>query len=341
MNEEVMRKQDTNTFKRRPAQEWKLRKPISLKLIGTLLLFSILLTISAKNTEIDKGIKETIGAVGAILGIGESSVITGSKALIRNCFPLVLELQTEVNRINNFDPNNLPWLSHVETRELREYSALTDSWTTYTAQWLIEPFGYAKRVAWKMIETIEMAIWGTILSILISLPLAYFGAKNLGHSKILYLVARGISSFNRAVPDMIYALFFVLMYGFGPVAGIMALGVHTSGFLGKFFADEVENADPNTQEALKCIGSNRIKVLLFAVLPQVLPQMFSYAQYILERNVRMATVLGIVGAGGIGMELKGRWDMFNYGHVSTILLAIFITVIGLEYLTQKIRKKLF
>ena len=341
MNEEIMQKQETNTFKRRPAQAWKLRNPISLKLIGALILVSILLTISAKNTEIDKGIKESIGAVGAIFGIGESSVITGSNALIKNCFPLVLELQTEVNRIDNFDPNNLPWLSHVETRETREYSALTDSWTTFTAQWLIEPFGYAARVAWKMIETIEIAIWGTILSILLSIPLAYFGAKNLGHWKVLYLTARGISSFNRAIPDMIYALFFVLMYGFGPVAGIMALGVHTSGFLGKFFADEVENADPNTQEALKCIGANRIKVLLFAVFPQVMPQMFSYAQYILERNVRMATVLGIVGAGGIGMELKGRWDMFNYGHVSTILLAIFLTVIGLEYLTQKIRIKLF
>lgn len=341
MNKEIQQKQEIDTFQRRPAQEWTLRKPISLKLIGALLLVSILLTISAKNTEIDKGIKESIGAVMAIFGMGESSVITGSNALMKNSFPLVLELQTEVNRINNFDPNNLPWLSHVETRETREYSALTDSWTTYTAPWLIEPFGYAARVAWKMLETIEMAIWGTILSILLSIPLAYFGAKNLEHWKVLYITARGISSFNRAIPDMIYALFFVLMYGFGPVAGIMALGVHTSGFLGKFFADEVENADPNTQEALKCIGANRIKVLLFAVFPQVMPQMFSYAQYILERNVRMATVLGIVGAGGIGMELKGRWDMFNYGHVSTILLAIFLTVIGLEYVTQKIRIKLF
>jgi len=341
MSEEIIQKKDISTFQSRPAQEWKLRNPISLKLVGTLLFVSILLTLSAKNTGIDKGIKESFGAVGAIFGIGESSVLSGSNALIKNFFPLVFELQTEINRIDNFDPNNLPWLSHVETGELREYSALTDSWTTYTAQWLIEPFGYAARVAWKMLETIEMAIWGTILSILLSIPLAYFGSGNLGHSKVLYLAARGISSFNRAIPDMIYALFFVLMYGFGPVAGIMALGVHTSGFLGKFFADEVENADPDTQEALKCIGANRIKVLFFAVLPQIMPQMFSYVQYILERNVRMATVLGIVGAGGIGMELKGRWDMFNYGHVSTILFAIFLTVIVLEYLTQKIRKQWF
>lgn len=341
MNEDILQKQETNTLQSRPALEWKLRKPISLKLIGALLLFSILLTISAKNTEIDKGIKESVGAVGAIFGIGESSVLTGGSAFIKNSFPLVFELQTEVNRVNNFDPNNLPWLSHVETRERREYSALTDSWTTYTAQWLIEPFGYGERVARKMLETIEMAIWGTILSISLSIPLAYFGARNLGHRKFFYLAARGISSFNRAIPDMIYALLFVLMYGFGPVAGIMALGIHTSGFLGKFFADEVENADPNTQEALKCIGANRTKVLFFAVLPQAMPQMFSYTQYILERNIRMATVLGIVGAGGIGMELKGRWDMFDYGHVSTILLAIFLTVIALEYLTQKIRNKLF
>ena len=333
-------KEISNPVINRPAEEWQLRKPINLKLIGALLLISMILAISFRHSEIDKGFSESVRALGALFGVVDSSVIRGSKNLIKSSFPLVFESQTEVNRIKNFDPKNIPWFSYIEVRKIKEYNAETNTWSTYETQWLIEPFGYAFRVVKKMLETIEMAIWGTILSILISIPLAFLSAKNLARNKILYTLARGICSFNRAIPDMVYALFFVLMYGFGPVAGVMSLGVHTSGFLGKFFADEIENADPNIQESLECIGANKIKVLMFAILPQVMPQIFSYAQYILERNVRMATVLGIVGAGGIGMELKGRWDMFNYGHVSTILFAIFLTVVALEYLTQRLRLKL-
>ena len=326
---------------KRQSGEWKLRQPITSKLIGVLLFVTILLTVTGNNAEIDKGIVESFRALKAVFGIGDSSVIRGSKNLIKNSFPLVLEQQTEINRIIDFDPNDIPWLSYIETRQIKEYDASTNFWSTYETQWLVEPFGYAIRVFKKMIETIEIALWGTIFSILIGIPLSLFAAKNLTQTRVLYILARGVCSFNRAIPDMVYALFFVLMFGFGSFAGVMSLAVHTSGFLGKFFADEIENADHNTQESLRCIGANKIKMLIFAIMPQVMPQMFSYVQYILERNVRMATILGIVGAGGIGMELKGRWDMFNYGHVSTILLAIFLTVILLEYLTQRLRLRLF
>lgn len=323
------------------AKEWQLQQPFSVRTVVILLLVLVVLGMSGKNVEIDKGIKESVGAVGAAFGFGSSTVVDSLDSFIGKCFPLVLQSETEVNRITEFDPDNLPWFSHVETRKVRNYDALTDSWTESQSQWLVNPFGYVFRVAGKMLETIEIALWGTILSLIMAIPLAYLGARNMTRGKIPYLIGRGLSSFNRSIPDMIFALFFVLMYGFGPLAGILSLGVHTSGFLGKFFADEIENADPNTQEALVSIGANKIKVLWYAVLPQVMPQIFSYVQYILERNVRMATVLGIVGAGGIGMELKGRWDMFNYGHVSTILLAIFITVVALEFITQRLRVRLF
>lgn len=326
---------------KRPAQDWQLRKPYSLKAAVVILLIVLLLPFSAKNVELDKGMTDSLGAIGAVFGYGKSGVIDSARSFVEKCFPLVIHSETEINRIKDFDPNNLPWLSHVETRKARNYSALTDSWTESEVRLLVNPIGYGLRVGWKMLETIEMAIWGTLLSLLVSIPLAYFGAKNLAPARFLYLTARGISSFNRSIPDIIFALFFVLMYGFGPLAGILSLGVHTSGFLGKFFADEIENADPNTQEALASRGANKLQVLRYAILPQVMPQFFSYLQYILERNVRMASVLGIVGAGGIGMELKGRWDMFNYGHVSTILLAIFLVVIALEFVTQRLRARLF
>ena len=141
------------------------------------------------------------------------------------------------------------------------------------------------------------------------------------------------------MPELIIALFLVLIYGFGPIAGVLALAIHTSGVLGKFFADEIENAPVGPQLALKSSGASRLKVLRYAVFPHVFPAWVAYVQYIFERNIRSATVLGIVGAGGIGMELKGRWDMFDYGHVSTMLFVIFIVVIVLEIVSQKIRKK--
>ncbi len=132
----------------------------------------------------------------------------------------------------------------------------------------------------------------------------------------------------------------MLAFGFGPIAGVLALGLHSAGFFGKFYADDIENADRGPQEALSSLGANNLKVLRYAVLPQVLPQYASYTQYVLERNVRMATVIGVVGAGGIGIELKGRFDMFNFGNVTTILVVLLITVLALEQLTQWARARL-
>ncbi len=118
------------------------------------------------------------------------------------------------------------------------------------------------------------------------------------------------------MPELIVALFLVLMFGFGPIAGVFALAIHTSGVLGKFFADEIENAPPARKKALSSSGASALKVLRYAVFPHVYLAWIAYVQYIFERNIRTATVLGIVGAGGIGMELKGRWDLFDYDHVA-------------------------
>ena len=118
----------------------------------------------------------------------------------------------------------------------------------------------------------------------------------------------------------------VLAFGFGPAAGIMALGLHSAGFLGKFFAEDIENADVGPQDALIALGAAKWRVLKLSVLPQVMPQYVAYILYILDRNLRMATVIGLVGGGGIGQELKGRFDLFEYGHVTTIIIAIFLVV---------------
>lgn len=320
-------------------EHWELYRAVTPRNVLLMLVAFVLLSISAHNTEMDKAFVETSKAVLSMAGIGDSQVLDGAVRFGSKAFPIQISERTEVSRLSEFDRNDLPLFAYIETGESKDYDALTDTWTTETAEYLVEPIGYLTTVLAKMWETIEMGFWGTLISVMISLPLGILSSRNYTPHKIVYTIARGWLSFHRAMPELIIALFLVLMYGFGPIAGVLALAIHTSGVLGKFFADEIENAPPGPQTALAASGAHSMKVLRFAVLPHVLPAWIAYVQYIFERNIRTATVLGIVGAGGIGMELKGRWDLFDYGHVSTILLVIFLTVVVLELFSQKLRQK--
>lgn len=320
-------------------EQWELHRTITPRNILVLIVAFFLLSWSAHNTEMDRALVETSQAALSVIGIGESPVLDGAIRFGKQAFPLQISERTPVNRLEKFDRDNLPWLATVEVAEERNYDALTDTWQVEKAEFLVEPLGYLSRVLLRMWETIEMGFWGTVISAMIALPLGILSSRNYTPHKLVYTIARVWLSFHRAMPELIVALFLVLMYGFGPIAGVLALAIHTSGVLGKFFADEIENAPPGPQLALKASGASAVKVLRFAVIPHVLPAWIAYVQYIFERNIRTATVLGIVGAGGIGMELKGRWDLFDYGHVTTILLVIFITVVTLEVISQKLRNK--
>lgn len=319
-------------------QQWELYRAVTPRNLIILLLAIVLLSISAQNTEMDKAVVETSKAVLSAVGIGDSQVLDGAVRFGQSAFPIQISERKEVIRLDDFDRNNLPLFAYIETGETKEYDALTNTWEIEQTEFLVEPIGYLQKVLSKMWETIEMGFWGTIISIMISLPLGILASRNYAPHQLIYTISRAWLSFHRSMPELIIALFLVLMYGFGPIAGVLALAIHTSGVLGKFFADEIENAPPGPQLALGASGAGRLKVLRYAVFPHVLPAWIAYVQYIFERNIRTATVLGIVGAGGIGMELKGRWDLFDYDHVTTILLVIFITVIVLELLSQKLRK---
>jgi phosphonate transport system permease protein len=319
--------------------DWQLYQAVTPKSIFIIFIAVILLSFSAHNTELDKAFVETSKAVLSVAGIGDSQVLDGAVRFGRKAFPIQASKRTEVSRIDNFDRDNLPLFSYIEFAESREYDALEEVWTSQKVEFLVEPIGYLLKVTVKMWETIEMGFWGTFISIIIALPLGILASKNYAPNRVIYLIARGVLSFHRAMPELIVALFLVLIYGFGPIAGVLALAIHTSGVLGKFFADEIENAPPGPQIAISSSGASRLKVLRYAVFPHVFPAWISHSQYIFERNIRTATILGIVGAGGIGMELKGRWDLFDYSHVSTILLAILITVVVLEFFSQKLRNQ--
>jgi phosphonate transport system permease protein len=325
------------------APAWRIDPPYGTRTAFVVLLVAAVLWFTGARVEMHRMLALTGEAVLAAVGLKEQSqVADGIGKVARSLFPLQFSETREVGRIENFDRDKLPWLAHVEKIEHREQrlspQTLQLEETVEHHEVLVEPLGYLAHVLLKMFETLEIALWGTIVAVLCSIPLAYYGARNYTPNRLTYNLARGTVSLFRAIPELVSALFLVLMYGFGPIAGVLALGLHAAGFLGKFYAEDIENADVKPQEALRAIGANKVKTLWLSVLPQVIPQYIAYTLYILDRNVRMAVVIGLVGAGGIGQELKGRYDIFNYQHVGTILVVIFITVFLLDQLAARLRR---
>jgi len=329
----------------RPPSAWDIPPPYSLRSVAVVLLVALAAFFAAQRVEMGRMLALTGEAALAAVGLrDESQVLSGLDKLAGAMFPLQISERTETARIEGFDPGRLPWLSRLEVIETSEPRLDPDTLKMEDVrtrrEYLVQPVGYLRHVALKMLETIEIAFWATLLAVVLSAPLAWCSARNYTFNRATYVTARGIVSLLRAVPELISALFLVLAYGFGPIAGVLALALHACGFLGKFYAEDIETADDKPQEALRAIGANKLKIMRFAVLPQVMPQFVAYTLYVLDRNVRMATVVGLVGAGGIGQELKGRYDMYQYGHVGTILVAIFITVFLLDQLAARLRKRL-
>lgn len=325
--------------------EWRLDAPYNWRHVLLVLGIFAVILITGHRTEMDRMVAMTGQAIGYGFGFADDSqVARGLGRVGQSLWPPVLGTEEEVARLPGLDRDNLPFLARIETREKTEQRLNPDTLqmevTTETTEVLIEPLGYLFVVAEKMLQTLEIALWGTILCVSLSIPLAYYAASNYTANRATYFAARSAISFLRAMPELIVALFLVLAFGFGPIAGVLALGLHAAGFLGKFYAEDIENADKKPQEALEAIGAGKLKTLWYAVMPQVMPQYIAYTLYILDRNVRMATVIGLVGAGGIGQELKGRFDLFQFDHVATILIAIFIVVFLLDQLSARLRARL-
>ena len=190
-----------------------------------------------------------------------------------------------------------------------------------------------------MLETIEIAFLGTLLAVTLSVPIGLFSARNIAPNYPVYAACRFITIFFRAVPEFIMAMILVIAIGFGAMPGIIALGFHTMGFLAKFYAEAIEQVRVGPMEALGSMGASRTQVLAFAVLPQIMPSFVGNNLYILDRNIRMATMLGIVGAGGIGYELQSSFRMFDYPRVSAIIIVIFVAIYLIDQLSSYIRAR--
>ncbi len=195
-------------------------------------------------------------------------------------------------------------------------------------------------LVFSMIETIEIAILGTFIAIFLSIPLALLSARNIAPNIFIFFIARTITVFFRAIPEFIIAMILVIAIGFGAMPGVLALGIHTMGFLAKFYAEDIEHINKGPVEALTSSGASKRQIISFAIIPQIIPSFIANNLYILDRNIRMATMLGIVGAGGIGYELQSSFRMFEYPKVSAIIIIIFITIFIIDNISSLIRSKI-
>ena len=190
-------------------------------------------------------------------------------------------------------------------------------------------------------ETILISYVGTLIGAVLAFALNFFAAQNTSPGPWLRFVVRRLLEFARTVPGIVFALVFVIAFGLGPMAGVLAIAVHSTGALGKLFSEIVENADMKPVEGVRSTGASWLSCMRFAVLPQVSAGYASYALLRFEINVREASVMGFVGAGGIGQELVVAIRKFYYSDVSAILVTIIVTVFVIDITTGWLRAKLF
>lgn len=189
-----------------------------------------------------------------------------------------------------------------------------------------------------MLETLAIAIWGTLLAVIAGIPLGILSAENVAPHWLAFVIRRLMDAC-RAINELVFALIFIAAVGLGPFAGVLALFIHTTGVVAKLFSEAVEAIDPAPVEGIRGTGGTWLQEIIYGVLPQVLPLWISYALYRFESNVRSATVLGIVGGGGIGMTFNETMRGFLYSQASAILIIVIITVTALDMVSQRIRKK--
>jgi phosphonate transport system permease protein len=206
------------------------------------------------------------------------------------------------------------------------------------------------------VETFAISFMGTLMAVVIALSIVFFASRNLIYSGLLYemeprqgrkraarmlpyLAAKSLLNILRTIPEMVWALIFVFLVGLGPFPGVLALGVHTGGVLGKLFGEVLENVDNQPIESLQATGANRLQILFYGIVPQVLPHFISYTLYRWEVNIRVAAVLGLVGAGGLGQRIHIAISLFLENQLLTLIIAIYLLVTLVDYLSAYLRRK--
>lgn len=202
-------------------------------------------------------------------------------------------------------------------------------------------FALFKDLVKPTIETFMIACLGTLLGVIICIPAAWFGAMNITPFKpITYPLARIMMTISRSIHEIVWALFFVAVVGLGALPGIFAIAVRSVGFIAKMSAEAIEDIDPGPVEAIRSVGGNNLQVLIYAILPQILPQVLGVIIFEWEINIRRSAILGLVGAGGLGLVFFRQMNTFNYHGVMTVIIAILGLILLGEAFSHWVRRKL-
>lgn len=199
---------------------------------------------------------------------------------------------------------------------------------------------FLPRLIAPFLETLQIAVIGTVAGGILAVPVAVLAARNLTLGRVTWFLDRNFMNVLRTLPDLFWAMLFATAVGFGPVAGALALTVFTVAVISKLFSESLEAIDMGTSEAVRAAGGNWLQMVQFGALPQALPHYVSYALYAFELNVRASMVLGLVGAGGIGMILEKQRTSFEYERVTLIVLVVLVAVLVIEQISTTIRKRL-
>jgi phosphonate transport system permease protein len=201
-------------------------------------------------------------------------------------------------------------------------------------------FARWESIGWAMLETLNIAVVGVTFGCILSIPLALLAARNTAPNGVVRFVARQVIAIARTIPDLIWALIFVVAVGLGPLAGILAIIMDTIGFAARFYSERFEEVQKGPSEALTSTGAGRLSVIAGAILPESFASMTATSLYSVEKAIRSAVTLGLVGAGGIGVELSTAMRLFRYDQAAAIILVVLVAVIGFEQLSSSIRKRI-
>ncbi len=224
---------------------------------------------------------------------------------------------------------------NLSLRELLLPLPLAEAQARIKQRWWNNTF--PQTVVGATLETVQMALAGTFLALLVAFPVGFLAARNTTPHPLAYRGLRGVLNFLRTIPDLALGLLFVAAVGLGAFAGTLALAIHTATVLGKLLSESVENIDEGIVEAIRATGAGYAQIISFAVLPQILPDLISFTLYRLETNIRAASVLGLIGAGGIGYLMSTSFRTFQYQEAAAIVVILIALVMLVDYLSSRLR----
>jgi phosphonate transport system permease protein len=216
----------------------------------------------------------------------------------------------------------------------------TDQMVLFLGKFMHPDWAYLGKIAMPLLQTLQMSVCGTVLGVVVAVPVAFIATTTVTNNVILTTIVRFILSVVRTIPNLLLASLFVAMFGIGQVTGVITLAVFTFGMVSQLIFEAIENIDHGPIEAAASVGANKVQIAFWSVLPQVFLQILCFAMYAFEINVRASTVLGYVGAGGIGIMLNSSLALFRYDRVSVIILVILLVVVLIDSLSEMMRKKL-